>query len=164
MRKENCAHINTINKNATNPKEDVKLLQSRLASSDPYWNLFSHEMGYLQLPFTGSKTQGRVKKRKLPFQHQYLSCVFLSSFPPLSLPIHSPRWKRVSISLNVSPLFLKEMRGSRRKKRGTKRQKETEDTWRRVTLPHHLFYKKAHASIYPEPYTGIVRVAFCLQS
>lgn len=120
----NCAIINTVSKSATNPKEDAKLLQSGWASSDPYWNLFIPEMGYLQPSCTGSKTQGRVKKRKLPFQHQYLSCVFLFSFPQLSLLIPSPWWKTVSISLNLSPPFLKEMRGSRRKKREREEKRE----------------------------------------
>lgn len=106
------------------PKKMSNYSKANWASSDPQWNLLSHEMGYLQPSFTGSKTQGREKKRKLPFQQKYLSYVFLSSFLQLSLLIHSPWWKRVSVSLNLSPLFLKEMRGSRRKKRGKKREKE----------------------------------------
>lgn len=126
------------------PKKVPNYSRVGWASSDPYQNLFFPEMGYLQPSFTGSKTQGRrIKKRKLPFQHQYFSCVFLSSFPQLSLLIHSTWWKRVSISLNLSPLFSKEMRGSRRKKREREEKRERKKETGRThqgELHFHIIY------------------------
>lgn len=98
VRKENWANINIISKNATNPKEDAKLLQGRLGFQWPILEFVFFWNGLSPAIFHRLKNPWGVKQRKLPFQHQCLSCVFLSSFPQLSLLIHSPWWKTVSIS------------------------------------------------------------------
>lgn len=164
--KENCANINTFSKNATNPKEDAKLLQSRLDFQWPILEFVFSSNGLSPAFFHGLKNPGKSKEEKAAFQHQYLSCVFSLH----SLSYHSlftPHGGRESQSLwTCLPIFQGDEGQQKKEKReGRKeRRKETEDTSRRVTLPHHLLYKKAHALIYPEPYTGIVRAAFCLQS
>lgn len=106
--------------------------------------------------------------RKLPSQHQYLSCVLLYSSPPTI--IHSlfiPHGGRDSSLWTRLHYFQKWWgRVEKRRERGKEREKgrDREDTWRWVRFPHRLLYKKVHALIYLKPDTGIVRPASCLQS
>lgn len=144
VRKENRANINTTSKNAVNPKEDAKLLQSRLSFQWPILEFVFSWNGLSPAIFQRLKnpTVEESKEEKAAISTSMLElCFSLFILPPItpySLPV-------VEDSLNflelVSTIFERDEGQQKKEERKEKRErkKETEKA-HQGKLHFHIIY------------------------